>query len=130
MIKIFIIILTAYYIAGTLFLPLSDFSFIPNLSQMYLQCKETEDTNMDVLDFVKDHLINIDILFDNHENDHQKPHQPFQFKQVLSQPISYISFGYVIVNISAVVITKYIIIFNTNLPVNISSEILKPPILD
>ena len=43
---------------------------------MYQNCKETEDKDMTPLDFVTDHLINIDSLFDKHDNgDEQKPHK-------------------------------------------------------
>lgn len=62
---------------------MGDFSILPNLPKMYLHCKETEDCDMTVLDFFTDHLINIDGLFDHHDNgDDQKPHQPFHYQNI------------------------------------------------
>ncbi len=38
---------------------------------------------MNFIDFIKDHLINIDCLFDKHlPGDDQKPHQPFLFQHL------------------------------------------------
>ena len=46
---------------------------------MYQHCKATEDKDMTPVDFITDHLLNIDGLFDKHENgDPQKPHHPIQ----------------------------------------------------
>ena len=76
----FICILTfCFYSIGSLILPASDFSLIPELGEMYSHCKATEDKDMNLADFITDHLMNIDGIFDHHENgDEQKPHQPFQ----------------------------------------------------
>lgn len=47
---------------------------------MYRNCKATEDKDMTPIDFLTDHLINIDCLFDKHGNgDEQKPHAPYHF---------------------------------------------------
>lgn len=36
---------------------------------------------MDVVDFITDHLINLDSIFDDHaEGDDQKPHQPYPYQ--------------------------------------------------
>ena len=73
---IFTKILITFYSLGTIFLPMSDFSVIGNLPEMYAHCKATEDKDMTPLDFVTDHLINIDSLVDKHNNgDEQKPHK-------------------------------------------------------
>lgn len=70
------IFLITFYSLGTIFLPMGDFSVIGDLPKMYDHCKATEDKDMTALDFVTDHLINIDSLFDKHENgDEQKPHK-------------------------------------------------------
>lgn len=80
---IFILI---YYLFGNLCLPMADFSVLPDLPQMYRHCKATEDKDMNAVDFITDHLINIDGAFDRHENgDDQKPHSPFQFHNTLQQ---------------------------------------------
>lgn len=70
------IVLVIYYTFGTILLPMSDFSIIANLPTMYANCKATEDKDMTALDFITDHLINIDSLFDKHNHgDEQKPHK-------------------------------------------------------
>ena len=57
---------------------MGDFSMLNELPEMYSHCKATEDKDMTPLDFITDHLVNIDGLFDKHENgDKQKPHSPF-----------------------------------------------------
>ena len=63
-----------------MFLPNSDFAVLPNLPAMYAHCQATEDKDLTVIDFITDHLINIDGVFDAHDNgDEQKPHKPFNF---------------------------------------------------
>lgn len=78
MIKRFIsIFLLIYYTFGSLILPEGNFSFLTELPKMYAHCKEFEDKDMNFIDFITDHLINIDGLFDAHNNgDEQKPHSP------------------------------------------------------
>ena len=78
--KIAHIFLLIYYTFGTICLPMSDFSNLSNLPKMYEHCKATEDKDMTVIDFLTDHLVNIDSLFDNHDNgDEQKPHKTVDF---------------------------------------------------
>lgn len=80
------ILLLIYYFFGTFCLPQGDFSAIADLPKMYQHCKATEDKDMRPLDFLTDHLINIDGLFDKHEKgDEQKPHSPIQFRHSLAQ---------------------------------------------
>lgn len=80
-------ILSCYFLLGCMLLPNGDFSLLPEISLMYHQCQATEDKDMNVLDFITDHLINIDGIFDKHDNgDKQKPHTAFHF-----QTISHIS---------------------------------------
>lgn len=74
--KLFLILTLVYYSIGSLVLPASDFSIIPELPQLYSHCKATEDKDMNFADFITDHLINIDGIFDQHKNgDEQKPHK-------------------------------------------------------
>ncbi len=62
---------------GTICLPLGNFSFGSDLPAMYRHCKANEDKDMTPLDFVTDHLLNLDGVFDKHANgDPQKPHTP------------------------------------------------------
>ncbi len=59
---------------------MGDFSVLNDIPKMYQHCKATEDKDMTPFDFITDHLINIDCLFDKHENgDSQKPHAPYQY---------------------------------------------------
>lgn len=65
---------------GFLLLQQSDFSTIQDLPAMYRHCKATEDKDLTLLDFITDHLLNLDCIFDQHDNgDPQKPHVPPQF---------------------------------------------------
>jgi len=74
-----VILLLTYYLLGTFCLPRGDFSAIMDLPEMYRHCKANEDKDMTPLDFITDHLVNVDGLFDKHNNgDEQKPHSPVQ----------------------------------------------------
>jgi hypothetical protein len=54
-----------------------DFSFGGELAAMYHHCKVHEDKDLTPFDFVTDHLLQIDGMFDKHCNgDRQKPHTP------------------------------------------------------
>lgn len=89
MIKAINIFLLAFYSFGTFCLPMGDFSALQDLPEMYQHCKATEDKDMTPLDFLTDHLINIDGLFDKHNNgDEQKPHSPSQ-NQHISQLVAF-----------------------------------------
>ncbi|MEO6166757.1 MAG: hypothetical protein ABIO46_00295 [Chitinophagales bacterium] len=80
------ILLLTYFFFGTFCFPQGDFSAIADLPKMYQHCKAKEDKDMTPLDFLTDHLINIDGLFDKHENgDDQKPHSPIQFHHIHGQ---------------------------------------------
>ena len=71
------ILFSFFYVLGTIFLPKSDFSTLADLPEMYRNCKTTEDKDMTLVDFVTDHLVNIDSFFDKYSNgDEQKPHSP------------------------------------------------------
>ncbi len=76
----FKIVIVFYYSVGTLLLPMSDFSTLQDIPKMYTSCKEHEHEDMTLLDFITDHLINIDGIFDKHDNgEGQKPHKHFHF---------------------------------------------------
>ena len=63
------------------------------IPEMYHHCKSTEDKDMTPLDFITDHLVNIDGLFDKHENgDEQKPHTPIQNVHHGQTTISFITY--------------------------------------
>ena len=62
---------------GILFLPQGELSTVVDLSFKYQYFKKTEDHDMSPIDFITDHLININGWFDKHDNDdEQKPHLP------------------------------------------------------
>ena len=78
--KIAHIILAIHFILGAIILPWSNFDLLIQIPDLYDNCKATEDADMTPFDFITDHLINIDCIFDSHLNgDHQKPHKPFNF---------------------------------------------------
>lgn len=71
--------LSLYYLSGNILLQ-GNFAALQELPDMYAQCKTEEDPDMNLFDFVTDHLLNLDGLFDAHgDDDHQKPHQPVPF---------------------------------------------------
>jgi hypothetical protein len=73
--KTLILLLSAYYAFDTLCLPMGNFSALKELPGMYRHCKATEDKDMTPFDFLTDHLVNIDGIFDKHDHgDRQKPH--------------------------------------------------------
>ena len=77
--RIAAIFLLTYYTLGTFCLLMGNFAALQDLPEMYRHCKATEHHDMTPLDFVTDHLLNIDGIFDDHGNgDEQKPHQPFR----------------------------------------------------
>ncbi len=69
------------FLISVLCLPGGDFALFTQLPDLYQHCKATEDPDMNFVDFITDHLINIDGVFDKHAaGDDQKPHKPFQFR--------------------------------------------------
>ncbi len=79
MTRLIIILFSSYFLLGFLLLQQSDFSMLQDLPAMYQHCKAIEDTDLTPLDFITDHLLNLDCLFDQHDNgDPQKPHIPPQ----------------------------------------------------
>jgi hypothetical protein len=111
---------------------MSNFSVLPDLPEMYNDCRLHEDKDMTMVDFFTDHLLNFDGVFDKHENgDEQKPHTP-SHKNHISQIILYS-------NINPYCFKKLIVIFfenrkiifvtNTKIVSNFTSKIFRPPIL-
>jgi len=126
------IALLFYYAIGTLCLPMGDFSILPTLPEMYQHCKATEDSDMTPLDFVTDHLINVDGIFDNHDNgDDQKPHQPFHYQNLTLQLFTPIVPEFSIPNKTLVFTDKKSIIASTdvNFTSDYTSEKFRPPIV-
>lgn len=83
--RIILFFLLHYFLLGILLLPRGNFAVLPDLPKMYSHCKDHEDKDMNCFDFIKDHLVNIDCIFDGHEEgDDQKPHQPYDFNNLNS----------------------------------------------
>ena len=77
--KFFVALLLFYFAAGTLLLPQGDFAALPDLPKMYAHCKATEDSDLDIFDFVEEHLLMLDDLMGEIPEPQDKPHQPVQF---------------------------------------------------
>jgi hypothetical protein len=79
--RLFLILTGIYFLAGNILLPLGDFAALAEMPQMYQHCKTTEDPDMDVLDFVTEHLLNLDNIFNKEEDTdgHELPHSPIPF---------------------------------------------------
>jgi hypothetical protein len=89
--RAFGIFLLTFYTLGTFCLPMGDFAFLQEIPEMYSRCKATEDKDISPLDFVTDHLLNIDGIFDKHDHgDEQKPHQPFVSHHKLQSNFSFV----------------------------------------
>jgi hypothetical protein len=75
--------LLLYFLISTVYVPEAGFSVLNQLPALYRHCKTTEDQDMNFFDFITDHLINIDGIFDKQlPGDSQKPHQAFQFHNI------------------------------------------------
>ncbi|CAN5430587.1 hypothetical protein BH11BAC2_BH11BAC2_17370 [soil metagenome] len=124
------LIILSYFSFGTFCLPNGDFAAIDELPEMYNHCKAFEDNDMTPFDFITDHLINIDCLFDNHDNgDQQKPHSPFTFHHITPQ----LFFTYLQFQWSTVYVVHPLLENNYSadniLVLDFFSKILRPPIL-
>ena len=82
--KLFGIVLLFYFVSGTLLLPQGDFATLPDLPKMYTHCKETEDHDLDIPDFITEHLFMMDDLLGGQPEPDDKPHQPVQFHHTYS----------------------------------------------
>lgn len=75
-----------YFSLGSLLLPMANFTLLPQLPQMYQECKTHEHPDMNAWEFITDHLVNIDGVFDAHEEgDEQEPHHPTQNEKFFQQ---------------------------------------------
>jgi hypothetical protein len=68
------------FLISTVCFPEADFSLLAQLPALYRHCKAIEDPDMDSIDLITNHLINIDGIFDKRlPGDNQKSHWAFQF---------------------------------------------------
>lgn len=71
------VLFVSFFVAGLIILPQGDFRILGSLEAMYVHCKSTEDKDLTPLDFITDHLLDLDCIFDQHDHgDEQKPHTP------------------------------------------------------
>ena len=94
--RLFVLLLFLYFSLGTLLLPQGDFSTLPDIPKMYAHCKATEDYDMDIPDFIAEHLFQINDLMGEVPDPNDKPHQPVQFHHLFS-PITVAVRGFVVV---------------------------------
>ena len=124
-------IFALYFLCGCLLLPQGDFEAMKDLPAMYAHCKAAEDKDMTPFDFVTDHLLNIDGMFDQHDNgDEQKPHKPIEYH--LNQNIAQLEnklFRLELKNIfplsNSVQLSTYQPAYHSN---SLNNEIFRPPI--
>ena len=72
----------AFYTFGTLCLPMGDFAMLKDLPEMFRHCKATEDKDLNVFEFLTEHVSPIGQLIEGAEHeaeeDGDKPHEPIQ----------------------------------------------------
>lgn len=82
--KAVVILFMTIYGLGMLLYPMGDFACSRSLISLYHHC-QGEDPDLDIADFVFEHLLNLDDVIDCFEHEEQekneKPHQPFQYTQ-------------------------------------------------
>ena len=124
------IFLLVFYCFGTFCLPLGDFSLLQDIPEMYQHCKATEDEDMTSLDFITDHLVNIDGIFDKHDKgDEQKPHSPLQSEHHGKAQVSFInSFGYSMVILNPIAV-KLALPLESAIQSDFIFKIFRPPMV-
>lgn len=79
--RVIFILTSFYFLTGTVLLPQGDFSAISQLGDMYHHCKAVEDPDIDLVDFVTEHLLSLDDRDekDDDADEHELPHNPMPF---------------------------------------------------
>ena len=128
--RLTIILLITYYFSGVFFLPQGDFSVLMDIPSMYNHCKITEDKDLTIFDFITDHLVNIDSLFDKHDKgDAQKPHAPVQFHQTISPAVYIVQEHTLITSTAEIIYAGYTDYCNDIYLSDYTSTIFRPPIV-
>jgi hypothetical protein len=130
--RIFLSIFLCYWGFGMLLLPMGDFSAIKDLPGQYKYCKENEDKDMTLIDFITDHLINIDGLFDKHDNgDKQKSHSPAHYAYHNAPIANVINLKIILVESPIFFEVKSIFNYekDNNYSYNYSTPIFRPPLV-
>jgi hypothetical protein len=124
--QVIVTFLLVYYGLGTILFPMGDLSFVRDLPQMYHQCAQ-EDPDIDLCDFVVEHLLNI------HDGDeaeeHDKPHQAVYNHIPMQSLITYFTKVKIQSTTSNILIikTKYPILQNTSFRPGYLSAVVRPP---
>lgn len=120
-----------FYTSGSLLLPSGDFSVLKDISCAYHHCKTTEHNDMTALDFITDHLLNFDIIFDDHDDgDDQKPHTPFHtYSHIVVTVFQECAPSIVRATTHHIVLTKISFDFKNQFPYQSHlSQVFRPPI--
>lgn len=125
--------LLAFYTFGTFFLPMGDFAVLKDLPEMFRHCKATEDRDLNVLEFMAEHVTPIGQLIEaaehESEEDGDKPHEPIQslncgqFSAFMTT-----SFAFTITRFHPIEV-KYTMQNDTFFPADYISKIFRPPIV-
>ncbi len=81
------IFLFAFYLAGVVLFPMGDFSCMKELPDMYRHCRDTEDPDLNVFEFLTEHVSAIGQLLEGADHDDaeedDKPHVPVAYHSQL-----------------------------------------------
>lgn len=68
-----------FYSLGTIFLPMSDFGILGEMTSIFENCKTTEADDLAAIVFFTDQLLDFDCMIDNSQNKKgQNPHKPIK----------------------------------------------------
>lgn len=129
------IVLLTLHTLGSILLPGGDFSYMRSLPQMYQHCK-AEDDDLDVKDFVVEHLLNLEDVLQffeagSEKEKNDKPHQPYQHVASMQSPVivaRVFNFAIKATSYTGMVKQTYPIRNEPELPSAFLSQIFRPPI--
>lgn len=129
--KISYIVFLIYYLFGTFCLPMGNFAVVSELPSMYKHCKNSEDKDMNVVDFITDHLLNLDGIFDEHKDgDDQKPHSSSHHAHYIQLVYIKITLFFEIKTVKLFLLDKLQIIKSEdNYVFNFSNFLFRPPLV-
>ena len=127
--KLLGIILLTYFVSGTLLLPQGDFAILPDLPKMYAHCKETEDHDLDIPDFIEEHLLMMDDLMGEQPEPEDKPHQPVEFHHIYSPVTIVVRQILTLVEQAAINDKRQVVISNEVYLSDYPVSVFRPPIV-
>lgn len=81
--KIATIFLFTFYLSGVMLFPMGDFSCMRDLPEMFRHCRDTEDPDLNVFEFLTEHVSAIGQLIEGMDHDDEeeddKPHVPVAY---------------------------------------------------